>query len=674
MTAITQLIPYGGNLPGAAITTEQMVGLLTSLESRLADQALPWRAVSLLLVANAKGTSEQRVQHGSDSAVVDGLRIFCDSRQWHPSLIGSSVHSAFFQCDGCDSSDIDDGLLLVAFVNQVLERIPVGVEMTAHRAERPRAASVALHRAIKASALQYQRELGLSVPEHVIPQTSVGLVFSSGSGHMDSVDDVDFKECFAVGQDLLAAANTVDAHLYGGCSTNKSREHYQCLYYSEEVAGQVRYASSYQHGAVVTLLPHTLARSHLAHPYTAAPVPPLDVKFHDREQYADGRSFFVREINGAPVEDFLKEYWPGASEFLDEWIDGHVPIPGRPEAHGVTIGSSGSRTDDKLWPNVAVWLEREGDETLLRLVRAEPEESNHFLMEMAPDPVEALKRNAVNLMEGLAFMPHSDDMSVLAFLCESRKILLETKESNIEAEMMIDAAPSKGALIGIYLNGEYSTGAPRSIGYHNYSQIAAMLPAIATDNLPYNVQQALAAKGTQLFLCHSSRDKSAVREFAGCVEQHIFGSKDWIDEDKLVTGDELRDAIKGAIATPNQFFIPFFTANSATAPWFQRELKWAFKQEEAQERRFILPVVIDAGGVDVLDMFRKAWGDKFWKRIEQRLAVVVRSTELIEIEAKAAKLASDIRARAEREKQEAGEGPQRPMTSLRPLRDDDGAI
>ena len=670
MTAITQLVPFGADLSGDEITTEQVVALLTSLEGRLAEHALAWRAVSLLLVANAKGTTEQRVQHGSDSAVVDGLRIFCDTRNWYPSLIGSSVHSAFFRDGDCSETDIIDGVLFVAVVNQVLERIPVGVELTSARADRPRAASAALSKAIKAYGQRYEHELGISVPEHVIPNTSMGIVFSSGSGHMDSVEEVDFKECFAVGQDLLAASNTIDAHLYGGCSTNKSREHYQCLYFSEEVAGYVRYASSYRHGALVSLLPHTLARSHLAHPYTVSDVPPLDVEFDPREQYADGRAFLVRRINGEPVTAFLQQYWPGAAEFLDEWIEGHVPIPGRPEAHGVTIGSSGSRTDDKLWPNVAVWLEREDGETLLRLVRAEPAESNHFLMELSPEPVEALKRNAVTLMEGLAFMPHSDDMSVLAFLCESRKMLLQRSESNIEAETMIAATPRNGSLIGIYLNGEYSTGAPRSIGYHNYSQIAAMLPAIGTDNLPYNVQQALMAKGIRLFLCHSSYDKPALREFVAHVERHLIGTTDWLDEKQLIAGDDLRAKIRAAIEAPKQFFIPFLTPNTADSSWVKEELKWAFEQEKRQDRRFILPVVIDLDGGGVSETLREAWGKKLWKGIEDRLQIVIRSTELTEVEAKAAKLASDIRQNLERAKQEPAVSSDVSMSSLRPRRGD----
>lgn len=666
MTTITQLIPFGANLPGDEISTAQIEGVLTSLEQRLVEHGSTWREVSLLIVANSKGTKEQRVQHGSDSAVVDGLRIFSESRGWHPSLIGSSVHGAFFRDGVSADPDISDGVLFVAVVNQVLERIPVGVELTADRADRPRAASAALGKAIRLYGQRYQHELGISVPEHVIPNTSMGIVFSSGSGHMDSVEEVDFKECFAVGQDLLAASNTIDAHLYGGCSSNKSREHYQCLYFSEEIAGQVRYTSNYRHGALVALLPHTLARSHLTHPYTVSDVPPLKIDFAPREQYSPGRSFLVEKINGEPVEAFLEQYWPGASEYLEEWIEGHVPIPEKPEAHGVTIGSSGSRTDDKLWPNVAVWLEREGDCTLLRLVRAEPAESNHFLMELAPNPVEALKRNTVTLMEGLSFMPHSADMSVLAFLCESRKMLLRREQSNIEAETMLASAPENGALIGIYINGEYSTGAPRSIGYHNYSQIAAMIPGLDTDNLPHNVQQALLAKGVRLFLCHSSDDKPALREFVGYVERHLVGSTEWLDENELIAGDDLEARIKTAIASPKQFFVPFLTLNTVESSWVKKELKWAFEQEIEQDRRFILPVVIDLHGGKVVEALRAVWGKKLWKGIEDRLQTVLRSTELAEVEAKAAKLAADIRRNLEQNGGKAARDTDVSMSSLRP--------
>jgi hypothetical protein len=498
-----------------------------------------------------------------------------------------------------------------------------------------------------------QSELGLTIPQHAITETSMGLVFTSGSGHMDETEDVDFKECYAVGQDLLATANAIGAKLYGGCSSNKGDD-YQCLYFSEEVGGLVNYRSTYQHSALVALLPHTFAQPQLTHPYSLAPIDPLEIEFDKHDQYADGRFFLVSKINGRPVVEFLAEYWPGADEYLDEWVEKHTAIPRRPEAHGITIGSSASVSQQIIWPNVAIWLEEKDKEILLRLVRAEPQDTNHFLMELAPTPVAALAGNAKLLMESMAFMPYSDDASVLAFLCESRKILLVDSQSNVEAETMLASAPANGALVGIYINGEYSTGTPLSIGYHNYSQIAAIIPATATENLPSNILQARASRGIRLFVCHSSDDKPTAREFVTLVETEV-GAHRWIDEEELIVGDDLRDAIRKALKAPNQYVIPFITRRSVNSSWVARELKWALGEEERQQRVCILPVVIDtSGGNTVLKGLKAGLGKKRYAAIESRLGIRVRSLDASEIRAKALQLAKDIKTRAAR--QEEGRG------------------
>jgi hypothetical protein len=53
---------------------------------------------------------------------------------------------------------------------------------------------------------------------------------------------------------------------------------------------------------------------------------------------------------------------------------------------------------------------------------------------------------------------HAANVNTLAFLCESRTYVLNEAGSNAEAEEMLVRAGSGGPAIGIYLNGEFSTG------------------------------------------------------------------------------------------------------------------------------------------------------------------------------------------------------------------------
>lgn len=641
---MTEFVPFGRNFHGNLIEVADVVDLLGDLKAALTKQSLNWSDVSLLIVCNSKNLRGND-QHESDAAVPFGISQFCADEGWYPSLVGSSVHSAFYAHGEDLQANIDNGLLFVAVISRVLDRIPVGIDVTNDGGERSSAGALALKKATARYADRMVAELGVAVPPHTIPQTSMGIVFTSGSGHMESVADVDFRDCYAVGVELLHEANRSNQNtkLFGGCSTNKSEKHFQCLYYSQEVANKVQYLSTRRHAAVVALIPHAVPQAHLAHPYLpSVDVAPLDIEFDHRAMYKN-RCFSVKKINDRPVTEFLTQYWPGAEKYLDDWIAGNVPIPARPEAHGVTIASSGSVDDATIWPNVAVWLERdsESSEVLLRLVRAVPSGANHYLMEMLPDPVTALRTNAENLLENLRFAP---DSSVIAFLCESRKMLLEHKGSNAEAETLIHGAPSARAVIGVYLNGEYSTGFPSSIGYHNYSQIAAFVPASDLDTLPNNVYQAISSRGTQLFLCHSSEDKALAKNFIRLVSKDVPGSREWIDEEQITIGDKLRTVIAGAIAHPKGYVIPILTSRSVNSEWVRIELKKALKHERTTGEVVVLPVMFDPDG-SVQRSLVASLGKQVAAELISRLHLVVRSQEDAEMNLKARQLGSAIRKR-----------------------------
>jgi hypothetical protein len=643
MDSILNLVPYGENLPGDVIATAQVVRILDGLEKRLQHEALQWSDVSLLILADAKSASAVNVQHDSTESIKAGIEQFCAERDWYPPLIGTSVFGTFYAHRDEVQPEISDGLLFIACSSAVIEKIPVAFEVTHDYAERRFAGQRALEKGVRLFRQRLQDVLGVDIPSLTATESSIGLIFTTGSGHIESKEFIDFKDCYAVGQELLKAAKVRSAQLFGGCATNRTPSQLQCLYYSEDIGPRTHYRCTFRHGAVLAFLPYTRAQPHLKHPYRHVNVDKLDLKFHPRDQYADGRCFYVRLINDRPPIEFLSDYWDYTVAELERMADEHTSIPSKPRAHLVTIASSLNRFDDNAWPNVPIWLDREGDEILLRLVRAEADDGNYYLMELKP---EYLADNARDLMASVT-TNFSDETSLLAFLCESRKYVLDSIGSNGEAEAMLAAMPADGRVMGIYINGEYSTGAPSSIGYHNYSQISAIIPRRPIASLPANIAQARRTSSIEIFLCHAGRDKPTVRQFADILEQEIPGAVRWIDEQRLLIGDMLVDEIRNAIGRDDQFFVPFLSDRSAESDWVQRELEWALEREDESGRTLILPVVLDDRG-EVLMKLRDTWKASTVEYLDGKVQLRVYDFTEDEINSKARLLASHIKERLRR--------------------------
>ena len=326
----------------------------------------------------------------------------------------------------------------------------------------------------------------------------------------------------------------------------------------------------------------------------------------------------------------------------------------------MTIASSLNRWDKNAWPNVPIWLDREGDEILLRLVRAEADDGNYYLMEMKP---EYLHRNAEDLVTELR-TSMSSEATLVSFLCESRKYVLNKIHSNAEAETMLTGAPDDGALVGVYINGEYSTGATTSIGYHNYSQISAVIPRRPIRSLPEEVIKARRSSSLRIFMCHSSRDKSTVREISDVLEQQLPGATRWIDENELGVGDYLTECIKAAIGKSDQFFVPLISDRSVTSDWVKKELAWAFEEEERQKQVLVLPVVLDDTGGSVLEDLREGWSADLIEKLDEKVRLTIHDFTDMEIESKARQLGEQIRSLSAR-REEEDEGPRFPSHPAR---------
>jgi hypothetical protein len=487
---LIEIIPSGVDWTQDTEDRSQIRASLDQLAEDLNARGMRWSDIGLLWLVNSRQVAAQDedltdAQQAFDRLVLRTLTEFCADQEAWPALIGSTAKAAFCFSDAMEQSDISDGLMWVAFVHRLLPRVALGIEITKRgRHDRRDAGRLALERAMERLTADINAALDLDLTPERACAGALGLVFTSGSGHVAAATGgVDFRDCYGVGQELVRAARTLDLTLAGGCASNRVPHQSQCLYYSTDApGGGLEYNATYDHGAVVALLPAAQTLVQLDHPYKpTASDEKLTIDFHPHERYSDSRYFCIRSIDRRPPREFLQEHWTeiSAAEFQD-MVDHGLPIPAKPKAHYFSIASSPDPNPRSLWPNIPVYFEKVGGDVLLRLVRAEAADAYFYPVRMTP---KELVHNAQELRDSLrANGTHGD--SLVAFLCESRKYVLEELGSNEEVETLASARPERGSVIGVYLNGEYSTGEERSIGYHNYSQIGVIFNETTLDDLP----------------------------------------------------------------------------------------------------------------------------------------------------------------------------------------------
>jgi hypothetical protein len=650
-----RFFPHGEDLPGEVVTQEQVRDLLGRLEATLQNEGVDWADIGLLWIANSKSARSHANQAHTDQSIQSGITSFCEDRGWYPSLLGSSVLGSFFRSPSGFSADISDGLLVTAVASGAFDRIPVVHEINLDVADRASVGRRVLNAGLRAFTAKAS-ESGVDLEDADVTSSSTGLLLTTGSGHIRADQAVDFKECYAIGQELLDAAEECDAHLVGGCATNRSKPQLQTLYYSEADGGSLSYRSTYNHAAVFSFLPYARARMELDHPYVRdEDVDRLDIKFNSHDQFELGRSFYVERVNGEPAVDFLERHWPYSREELKRLARDKEAIPAEADAHLVTIASSLSRRDKRIWPNIPVWLEEIDGTLMMRMVRAEDDDANYYLMRLRDG---ALRENARDLMASVR-NNYRDDACVLGFLCESRKYVLNQIGSNAEATEMLNSAPTNGCVVGLYVNGEYSTGVPKSIGYHNYSQIGAVVARRPQTDLPPGFAQTQLLSALELFACHASRDKHTVQAFMKALQTHLRGTTVWMDEKKMKAGDALKEEIRPVVGRGTQLVIAFLSDRSVNKKWVRRELKWALKQEKLQKRTIVLPVVIDDREDEVIKVIKTEWDPKLRKSLEDRLYIRLNDFTEEELLMKAKKMANDIRQRIDppRELEQAAVNP-----------------
>jgi hypothetical protein len=486
--AVLDFVSHGRNLDGDLSVADNVAGILDGLEHSLRGHGMSWNDVSLLILLNSTSFRDTDEQRAADEQLIETLTRRCEKRGWFPSLMGSTIFSSFYSDLGEKQLDISNGVHLIAVISGVLPRIPVAAEVSPDIDRRPLAGKNVVAQGV-------QSYLAAATAHAASLDSTTGVLFTSGSGHVAAEEDIDFKECFALGQQLLHADEVDKPVIVGGCSSSKNtpdKPHSQCLYFSVQDDRGLSYEFTYQHAATFAVLPHVRADYLLQHPFRHVDSQHrLKLAFHPKGEYQQGRYYYVESIDGIEPIDFFAHYWDVPKQEMLLMAKQHTAIPLQPKTFLYTIGSSRKAEDEDLWPNVPVWFEEIEGKTMMRLVRAENHDSNFFLMAMGESgptrtlfyhSEEALQQNCMDVVNTFRSLTLPNERStIISFLCESRKVLLQQNNSNIEAEHMTDALADQDTnSIGIYLNGEYSVGLPKSIGYHNFSQISAIIPQVET--------------------------------------------------------------------------------------------------------------------------------------------------------------------------------------------------
>ena len=94
----------------------------------------------------------------------------------------------------------------------------------------------------------------------------------------------------------------------------------------------------------------------------------------------------------------------------------------------------------------------------------------------------------------------------------------------------------------------------------------------------------------KIFLSHSSKDKSTVKEIKSNLSSLV---QTWIDENELLVGKALEAQLERAVKKECDLVVLFLSNNSASSEWVKKEMCWAFEAEKRENRIILLPVLLD---------------------------------------------------------------------------------
>src|SRR5512133_2213651 len=150
----------------------------------------------------------------------------------------------------------------------------------------------------------------------------------------------------------------------------------------------------------------------------------------------------------------------------------------------------------------------------------------------------------------------------------------------------------------------------------------------------------------QVFLCHASQDKPAVRE----LSRRLIGEgwiDTWLDEKKLLPGQDWRLNIEEAVETSDIVIICLSNNSVSKEGHVQKELRYAreIALEKPDETIFLIPLRLDDCVVPRGLRFYQ-WVDYFGEKKGEAYSALIESLELRH--AQKLKLAEQERVRKEK--------------------------
>ena len=151
----------------------------------------------------------------------------------------------------------------------------------------------------------------------------------------------------------------------------------------------------------------------------------------------------------------------------------------------------------------------------------------------------------------------------------------------------------------------------------------------------------------KVFLCHASQDKPVVRE----LSQRLFSEgwiDPWLDEKKLLPGQDWRLKIEEAVETSDIVIICLSSNSVSKEGFIQKELRYAkeIALEKPDETIFLIPLRLDDCETPRGLRFYQ-WGDYFGEKKDETYTVLLQSLELRYQQ----KLMLEEKARARQEKE-----------------------
>ena len=132
----------------------------------------------------------------------------------------------------------------------------------------------------------------------------------------------------------------------------------------------------------------------------------------------------------------------------------------------------------------------------------------------------------------------------------------------------------------------------------------------------------------KVFLCHASQDKPIVRDLA----QRLFAEgwiDPWLDEKKLLPGEDWRSKIEEAVETSDIVLICLSNNSVGKEGFIQKELRYAreIALEKPDETIFLIPLRLDDCALPRgLRFFQ--WGDYFGEKKDETYTALLQAFEL----------------------------------------------